>query len=88
MKCSMKKNANSVRIGISASFTEELRKGINGYIHFEVSWSDYSYMPDSYAQGIRKDVRTHELIVLEKVKKETLSLIITQILPYMTKNIP
>ena len=77
MKCSM-----------SASFTEELRKGINGYIHFEVSWSHYSYIPDSYAQGIRKDVRTHELIVLETVKQETLSLMITQILPYMTKNRP
>lgn len=72
MKCSMKKNANSVRIGISASFTEELRKGINGYIHFEVSWSDYSYIPEYYAQGIRKDVRTHELIVLEKGKARDL----------------
>ena len=68
MKCSMTKNANSVRIGISASFTEELRKGINGYIHVEVSWPDYSYIPDYYAQRIRKDVRTHKLIVLERVK--------------------
>ena len=56
------------------SFTEELRKGINGYIHFEVSWSDYSYIPDPYAQGIRKDVRTHELIVLEKGKHKTITI--------------
>lgn len=56
------------------SFTEELRKGINGYIHFEVSWSDYSYIPDPYAQGIRKDVRTHELIVLEKGTHKTITI--------------
>lgn len=56
------------------SFTEELRKGINGYIHFEVSWSDYSYIPDYYTQGIRKDVRTHELIVLEKGTHKTITI--------------
>ncbi|MGP1595145.1 MAG: hypothetical protein ACTTH8_07875, partial [Treponema sp.] len=56
------------------SCTAELRKGINGYIHFEVSWSDYSYIPDSYAQGIRKDVRTHELIVLETGTHKTITI--------------
>lgn len=50
------------------SFTEELSKGLNGYIHLEARWPDY------YESKTRKDVRTHELIVVEKGQHKTITI--------------
>ena len=50
------------------SFTEELSKGLNGYIHLEARWPDY------YESRTRRNVRSHGLIVVEEGQHKTITI--------------
>ena len=58
------------------SFTDELTTGVNGYIHLGLSWTDYegNDWATHYDDITRKDVRTHEFIVLEKGNHKTITI--------------
>ena len=58
------------------SFTDELSTGVNGYIHLRLSWTDYegNNWATHYDDITRKDVRTHEPIVVEEGQHKTITI--------------